>query len=57
MSEHPIPEDLRHIFQCPACAGALDWSRETEIRCTACGRVYPIRDGIPDFVLTDDGEA
>jgi len=52
---HPIPEDLRHLFACPACRGDLDWSRAQEIRCTACGRVYPIRDGIPDFVI-DDGE-
>jgi uncharacterized protein YbaR (Trm112 family) len=51
---HPIPEDLRPLFQCPVCAGELDWSRDGEIRCAACGRVYPIRDGIPDFVPEDD---
>lgn len=52
---HPVPEELRPLFQCPACAGELDWSREQEIRCQACGRVFPIREGIPDFVV--DGDA
>ncbi len=55
MSEpHPVPEDLRGLFQCPACTGKLDWSRDDEIRCLACGRVYPIRGGIPDFVVDED---
>ncbi|MDP2360833.1 MAG: Trm112 family protein [bacterium] len=51
---HPVPPELRPLFICPACQGELDWSRMAEIRCTACGRVYPIVGGIPDFVV--DGE-
>jgi len=51
---HPIPEDLRPLFVCPACHGVLDWSADDRVACTACGRVYPSRGGIPDFVVEDE---
>jgi uncharacterized protein YbaR (Trm112 family) len=46
MSVKPIsPEDFRWIV-CPVCHRALE--RQTEsVRCTGCGRSYPIVDGIP----------
>jgi uncharacterized protein YbaR (Trm112 family) len=31
---------------CPVCKGGLEWRVET-VACTACGRVYPVEDGIP----------
>lgn len=38
------PEDLRWIV-CPVCHGALERQAES-VRCTGCGRRYPIVDGI-----------
>jgi uncharacterized protein YbaR (Trm112 family) len=44
----PIDPRLLEILICPACHGAV---RETEaeqgLACLECGRVYPVRDGIP----------
>jgi uncharacterized protein YbaR (Trm112 family) len=34
---------------CPVCMGALRL-RETAVQCTACGRTYPIVDGIPVLI-------
>ncbi|MDE3097659.1 MAG: methyltransferase domain-containing protein [Chloroflexota bacterium] len=44
--------DLRALLACPACRGALGWSAE-ETRCEACGRVYPVVDGIPILLPPD----
>ncbi|HTB98382.1 MAG TPA: Trm112 family protein [Terracidiphilus sp.] len=35
---------------CPACHGALNLGPD-HVTCTACGRVYPIEDGIPALVV------
>jgi hypothetical protein len=35
---------------CPACLGALRLS-EASVACTACGRIYPIIDGIPVLIV------
>jgi len=44
----PVDPRLLEILICPACHGEI---RETEapegLTCLECGRVYPIRDGIP----------
>jgi len=42
----PVPEDLLAIMACPVCHGALE-EREDGLACTACGLIYPVRDGIP----------
>jgi uncharacterized protein YbaR (Trm112 family) len=34
---------------CPACLGELR-IEETRLLCTACGRAYPIMDGIPVLI-------
>jgi uncharacterized protein len=34
---------------CPACRGDLR-AQATSLVCAACGRVYPIRDGIPVLI-------
>jgi uncharacterized protein YbaR (Trm112 family) len=39
------PEDLRWLV-CPVCRQSLTLD-EDSVRCTACGRRYPILDGIP----------
>jgi uncharacterized protein YbaR (Trm112 family) len=42
----PVPEDLLAIMACPVCRGALE-DRGEALACTACGVLYPVRDGIP----------
>jgi uncharacterized protein YbaR (Trm112 family) len=34
---------------CPACLGALHLE-ESRLQCAACGRAYPIVDGIPILI-------
>jgi len=39
---------------CPACHAALH-IEATVLQCTACGRVYPIIDGIPVLIPEEAG--
>jgi ubiquinone/menaquinone biosynthesis C-methylase UbiE len=42
--------NLSHdFFKCPACSHALLDSDPNQLTCSACGHVWPIRDGIYDF--------
>ncbi len=47
-----IDEKLLELLACPACDDRppvrLDGDR---LICDACGRAYPIRDGIPDMLV------
>ena len=49
-----IAKELLDILACPACKSGVrqdgDW-----IKCSACGRRYPVRDGIP-VMLIDEAE-
>jgi uncharacterized protein YbaR (Trm112 family) len=50
MGENLVSVDPRllELLVCPACHGALRESEEKPgLNCLECGRVYPIRDGIP----------
>ncbi|MBI4355229.1 MAG: Trm112 family protein [Candidatus Omnitrophica bacterium] len=49
-----IDDQLLQILACPACKTAVRLEQE-RIVCTACGRRYPIRDGIP-VMLIDEAE-
>jgi uncharacterized protein YbaR (Trm112 family) len=52
-----IDKELLEILACPACkAEVLLDESASRIVCTACGRRYPIRDGIP-VMLIDEAEA
>lgn len=48
--------DAPPTFVCPACRAALEHEIGTHERyhCVACGRVYPVVIGIPDFRLRPD---
>jgi uncharacterized protein YbaR (Trm112 family) len=48
----PVDDKLLDILVCPACRGEI---REVEdaLLCTDCGRIYPIRDGIPVLVVAE----
>ncbi len=41
-----ISKELLDILACPVCKAGLVLRTDT-LKCTACGRVYPIRDDIP----------
>ena len=49
-----MDQALLQLIVCPACQQALAYS-ETQhtLTCSACRRVYPIRDGIP-ILLVDE---
>ena len=58
----PIDPRLLEMLRCPACQGEvapLDDDRGLE--CAACGRFYPVRDGIPVMLVEQatlpDGES
>jgi uncharacterized protein YbaR (Trm112 family) len=38
---------LLEILACPACHAEVRRARPEGLRCTVCGRIYPVRDGIP----------
>jgi uncharacterized protein len=50
-----IPQDLLDILVCPVCKGPLLLRKEPgeSLKCTACRRVYPVRDNIP-IMLADE---
>ena len=51
-----LPKDLLDIIVCPACKKDLIYSDPQQtLTCTACHRVYPIKDGIP-ILLVDEAK-
>ena len=50
----PIDPRLLEILVCPACHGEIHpLDADAGLACEGCGRVYPIRDGIP-VMLVDE---
>lgn len=45
--------DLYELLICPACKSSHLARQEDGLRCTACGRNYPVRDGIPVMTVED----
>jgi len=60
----PLPGWLRDVLRCPACHGELaDAPADgSALTCLACGRTYPVRDGVPVLLVdeatggTDEGQ-
>lgn len=51
-----IDKELLKILACPACKGEIYLDEANKkIVCKACGKKYPIRDGIP-VMLIDEAE-
>ncbi|MGO9127389.1 MAG: Trm112 family protein [Terriglobales bacterium] len=49
-----IPKDLLDILVCPACKQPLVLKENGEsLKCSACRRVYPIRDNIPILLIDE----
>jgi len=52
----PVPKDLLEILACPACKTPVEEVREGKgLRCSACGRIYPVEDDIP-VMLVEEAE-
>jgi hypothetical protein len=52
-----IDPKLAEILVCPVDHGELIQHQErSELECQDCGRVYPVRDGIPIMLVKDDPE-
>jgi SAM-dependent methyltransferase len=51
-----VPSDLLRLLACPGCRGAL-LAAEAAVCCSACGRTFPVADGIPNLrgALDDRG--
>lgn len=49
-----IDKELLDILACPACRGDVEL-KDSKIVCRACGKKYPVRDGIP-VMLIDEAE-
>jgi uncharacterized protein YbaR (Trm112 family) len=47
-----ISKQLLEILVCPACKADLELKAdESGLRCLQCGRVYPIRNGLPVMLI------
>jgi uncharacterized protein len=49
-----ISQDLLDLIVCPACKKDLELKSDPEaLKCTACRRVYPVRDGLPVLLIDE----
>ena len=50
-----LNKDLLAILCCPKCKGDLDYQPDKEtLTCKSCGKVYPVRNGIPIMLVDDE---
>lgn len=49
-----IDNKLLDILACPDCKGDVEYKKDEEkIICTNCGRIYPVKDGIPVMLVEE----
>jgi uncharacterized protein YbaR (Trm112 family) len=46
----PLAAEFLEILRCPKCLGVLAEDKTNGLACAACRVVYPVDDGIPNFV-------
>jgi len=44
---------LLEILNCPACRAEVEPAEPNGLECRRCGRVYPVRDGIPVMLIDE----
>ena len=47
MQKSTIDDTALGMLACPVCHAALALLPPSAVQCTACGRRYPVRDGLP----------
>jgi uncharacterized protein YbaR (Trm112 family) len=53
----PVDSKLLEILICPACREAVrELEQERGLECSGCGRIYPVRDGIPVMLVEEASE-
>lgn len=57
IEEKPISKELLDILACPVCKVSVELvskdNSEFGLKCSKCGRVYPIRNGIPVMLIEE----
>lgn len=49
-----IDHELLEILACPLCKESLKLIKDDKgLQCVKCGRIYPIRDGIPVMLIEE----
>jgi uncharacterized protein YbaR (Trm112 family) len=49
-----LTEEFVEMMICPACRGKVRLKEDASaIKCVACGRAYPIRNGIPAMIVEE----
>jgi len=52
MSDTQIRKELLEILACPACDSRPRVEMDADgIRCSECGRVYPVENGVPIMLV------
>jgi uncharacterized protein YbaR (Trm112 family) len=51
--EENLDKRLLEILACPACKGDVRQDGDTIVCVGECGRIYPIRDGIPIMLIEE----
>lgn len=52
-----VTKELLDILACPVCKGDIQYDEPNQkLICLACGRKYPVREGIP-VMLESEAEA
>jgi len=51
-----IDQGLLSILACPACKGDVELKND-KISCKKCGKMYPVREGIPVMLIEEAQEA
>ena len=55
MESEKLDPQFLEILACPECKAPVEQEKD-QLVCTACGRRYPVRDGIP-IMLLEEAEA
>lgn len=50
MQRAPLDKAGLRLLACPVCRAVLEARAVDAIRCTGCGRRYPVRDGLPVLI-------
>lgn len=49
-----MDKELLNILACPVCKLGIEYRESTrDLKCPDCGRIYPIRNGIPIMLIDE----